>query len=372
MCAKKAVYMPRDDDVDVYIPDINDNDDVGITEAEKATQSAIDSLSSCIEKGYTTRIYRQRGSGKEAMEFVMSEPSDKRSIDELQDYLRDTYGGGDYRFMIYNERAKLAANKLITIATPVKNSVDGGGGINSIISQLIAGQERLYEKITSISNGNNSSNSREDMLREMLLYKELFSQNSDPAVMMKSSLETMSLMHQMINANNTTQHTDNDSDGFTKLIGESLPLFTEIVKTQSQQRAPDHMKQRARQRRTHSKNTVVNTAVVELLKLKNTGTEAADAAELMLDKVAMYPGGSSAIEKFVTRDDVKSHILNSVPQSAPHIDWLIDVVEWTKGFLGHKSKFDSEFTVDDNVQTDNVDTDICNENKIDTDGDTAG
>ena len=166
-----AQYLPAPDEEIVY--SIPEGDDETLTAADKAAEAAVEQLSSNAEKGTIIRIYRQLGSGRESMEFVAKYPADKYSIDDLIEKMQIESGGGDYRFMVYNDKGKIAANKLISIAKKQEKANEENSGLYGLLTAMMDKQDNFARVMLAKQNDGNSN--RMEMLQEMVIMKNLFS-----------------------------------------------------------------------------------------------------------------------------------------------------------------------------------------------------
>lgn len=344
----KAEFLPRDDTIEV-LPLFESEEE--LTAADKAANAVIEELSSNAEKGKTINIYLQTGTNQESMAFVMSHPADKYSIPEIINQLKKEYGGGDYRFMIRNEKGKIVANKLISIAKKLGPEDKGHqDGVYGVLERMMDKQDVFMQRFME---DKNSGDSRMDFMRELIVMKELFSggQQSSPMGQMKEMFEMMALMKEQANPEK-----EEDGGGFTKMIAEAIPLFTTMAQAANQQPLAQTQHQPNPQRRTRQKTKqepqdMKRTAINQLLKMCIAKEHPADVAE----KLSMQIPQSfiPQIEELILGEDSMAKISAINPNVIDHTDWFLDVIEWLKGYLGHPCKYDSEFdVVDDSGQKD--------------------
>jgi len=360
----KAEYLPRNDDIEVLFPEEEQEE---LTAAEKAAGAAIEQLSSNAEKGKVIRIYRQLGSGRESMEFVAKYPADKYTIDDLIDKLKYEYGGGDYRFMIYNEKGKLVANKLICIAKKSTLKPEGGvnNGLYGVLERMMDKQDEFMRRMLG---NNNGEKSRLEFMQEMMVMKELFSPNGtsgSPMGQVKETLELMTMLREEANP-------EKESGGFGEIMKGALPLLTSIAQNaQGKPQQPPQPNPTERPRRTRKKqddNHMQKLAINKLLDLKHHNMTAADAAEKINAEIpdAYVP----QIESLIMGDDAVDRVIAINSEAERHKIWLTDVFEYLKGYFGHKCKFDSEFdeNIDNSEKT--ADNSANESNNINNDGNT--
>lgn len=332
MKKKIAEFLPAPDEETVYtIPEESEEE---LTAAEKAAAAAVEQLSSNAEKGKTIRIYRQLGTGQETMEFVAKYPADKYSIDDLIDKMKHEYGGGDYRFMIYNEKGKLVANKLISIALRQKIESGENSGVYALLSEFMNKQDAFLRQVMAQNNG---TSSRAEMLQEMMLMKGLFSGDDKGSgnvlEQIKELMGAMNLIKEM------SPNQDDTGTNFGSIIKDSMPLLEILARSGTEpqyQGNPNPM---------NFRSIIVN----RLLKACKHGETPASVAEKLCDEIPnkFVP----QIEALVLSPDALDQIAVINPEVMQHGEWFTDTIEWMKGMLGHPSKFDSEFENSDPVET---------------------
>lgn len=342
----KAEMMPRMDEVEVLFPHEEEED---LTAADKAANSVVEELSSNAEKGKIINIYKQTGTGQESMAFVMSHPADKYSIPEIINQLKQEYGGGDYRFMIRNEKGKIIANKLICIARKLDiKSGNNQDGVYGVLERMMDKQDEFMRRMMD---GNKSGNSRMEFMQELVIMKDLFSsgEKSNPMGQMKEMFEMIAMVKEQANPKE-----EDEGGGFTKMITEAMPLLNTMAQAATKQPLQQNYQPnpQRRQRKPQSEQEPQNmqkTAINQLLAMSNE--PAADVAEKLSMQIpeAFIP----QIELLILGDDAFDKIKAINPLVEDKKEWFLDVIEWLKGFLGHPSKYGSEFDpIDTNSQKD--------------------
>ncbi len=361
---KKAAQFlpaPNEEELVYSIPDETEEE---LTAAEKAAAAAVEQLSSNAEKGKTIRIYRQLGTGQETMEFVAKYPADKFSIDDLIDKMKHEYGGGDYRFMIYNEKGKLVANKLISIALKQKINHGENSGVYALLSEFMNKQDTFLRTVMAQNTGQTS---RTDMLAEMLQMKALFSPgdsgSNNVLDQIKELMGAMNLIKEM------SPNQDESGGNFGSIIKDSMPLLEILARSGTEpqfERNPTPM-------------SIQSIVINRLLKACKHGETPASVAEKLCDEIPnkFIP----QIEALVLSENALDQIASINPEVMNHGDWFTDTIEWMKGMLGHPSKYDSEFqdsdplepVKDDLTEPGEVTSIIEDENPAnDIDGDSIG
>lgn len=352
---KKAEFLPAPDRSDTIEVMFNDETEEELTAAEQAANAAIEQLNSNAEKGKTIRVYRQMGNGKESMQFVMSEPADKYTVDELIDIVMRKYGGGDYRFMIYNERGKLSANKLISIATEKTGYENGGkeGGAFGLLNSLMEKQDRLTAHLVDSGKDNTS---RMDFMREMIMMKEIFAGGENTPTksamsQMKEFAECMAMMKEIANP-----EPKEEENSFGKIFSEAAPLLTSIVQSAANNRQNQppvnpagyrpnpNTRQRKKPTQEPKQMNMQKMAINQMLEYCKRGNPADEVAGELVGKIPQQY--MPQIEALILVENPVADIIKINPDVANHHDWFVDVIEWIKGYLGHPSKFDDEFLDD--------------------------
>jgi hypothetical protein len=181
----------------------------------------------------------------------------------------------------------------------------------------------------------------------MLVMKQLFTSesngNNDALGQVKQTMELMSLLKEQANPE------QDEGGGFTKMISEALPLFSEMAKASNNQARPNPQAQhrpnperRTRKQPTDDKNMNMQKMAISQLLAKCLAREKpADVAEQLTGQIPeqFIP----QIEALVLSDNAWDKIVELNYNVVQHKTWFLDVIDWIKGYLGHPCKFDSEF-----------------------------
>ena len=364
--ARAELIRPDEDVWDVKFPDEKPEE---LTAAEKAANAAIEQLNDISEKGKIIRIYRQLGSGKESMQFVEMHPADKYSVDFLIEKIQREYGGGDYRFMIYDEKGKLAANKLISIAMKIEKNDAENGNIYSTLNYMMNKQQEFFNQFMQ---SNQANGSRMEFLQEMMIMKQLFDKpasDSDPIAQFTKFMALQKELKETMNDN------DEDKNGFGSIIRESLPLLTTMAQAASgqvQQPRPVRPAPNVRQRKNNPTNNGVDPemkmAVDHLIKLAEQKQSTGDVADEII--TTLPERFLPQIEAIALTKNPVDHLARFNVDANLHKEWLLDLCEWLKAYFGHPSKYASEFDDDLTSQENSDDNSEHEPNNIQSDGDT--
>jgi len=201
----------------------------------------------------TFRVYRQNEGNSSKMDFLFTVPVDKYTVfDDLLSYIRDNYGGGDYRIHLRGPTDtgsnQLITNKLFSIAEPKKAESQQRNEMTSVVESMMGELRAMREEM------NRAYTERANQPQQA-------SQN--PMDMMKSMVEMMTMMHGMMPQPNQIQPKtlaeqmkelkemrefaeefggDGKSDGFSSLVKDGLKPMMDLIQQETK------MRQEARQR----------------------------------------------------------------------------------------------------------------------------
>lgn len=314
------------------------------TDAENKTDQIADALNTDPEA--FLNVSRQTQGGNSPMEFVGRFPADKFDYAQLQAYLQSNFGGGDYRVMLY-AKGKLRANRLLTIATPVKSS---GTELNqnSALSMVVNKMAEMQDQMTRVLQANIApQTSRMEMMRELMMMKEIFGNNSAPAT------DPFQMLRQVIDLKNELGIGDNNAErepGFGDLLEKLTPLVTAVAantptnKAENEtQKKPQTDKEKAAANMRYELETIFKM----LIKGATKNSDPASYAEMVLDNlnpnlvngVLLQPG---AVEKLKV---LKPEVKNYEP-------WFHLLLEHIKANLGMPSKVSDLYDSDEGVTVD--------------------
>lgn len=383
MNEKKAQFLPAnglDDDETEVFSTIIDETVEQLTAADIAANAAIEQLNSVAENAKSVKIMRQTGRGNESMQFVMSEPADKYSIDQLILIVQKNYGSGDYRFMIYNERGKLAANKLISIAEKISPENNGynSDGMSAVFSQYMNKTDLMLRQL--LGDKKSEGNDRTEFLKEMVLYKELFSGGKTPQQNPMDQIKEVLTVMEMLKTNINPEPEQKESGGFGELISQSMPLLTALAQGATLNRghaAPQNndAKQRRQPKRksNNESDKMLNVIADNLLTEINAGTDTDIVAQKLTEQVpSIYEKKFIA---FLIDPEIVKKLVNVNDKLKSHEKWLIDVVEWSKWIMNIPSKFSkfdgNELTKEKEGTNIDVDSDILENDESKINGDSS-
>jgi len=339
---KKAKFLPYDGDdtIERYSCDEGDDSDEQKTAAESASDAAIEELNNHAEQGKTTRVYLQSGTGKEGMMLICVYPADKYTIMDLIVIIQNERGAGDYRFMIYDERGKLTANKLIPIADPLGGKKGDTLGSYGYLDKLAERQEKMFRDAYRPQ----KTESRADFLAEMLQMKELFANNqpaaqsTDMMSQMKDMITVMAMLKDMAGGR------EDESDSFGGFFKSAVPLLQTLA---SNSRAKPEPK---------AKKPMINMLLENICVRVSSGSNPEAVANEILDTVpAIY---HQQIADAITGDtvDVVNRFAELVSDVGNHKDSVREVVDYLKSELGMESTKTRETAAEGVTETVSGDT----------------
>lgn len=297
-----------------------------LTDADKKTNAIKEALNS--DPNAFLNVSRQSVGGNSPMEFVGRFPADKYDFGELQSYLKENFGGGDYRVMLY-AKGKVAANKLISIANEKK-----GGEMNndSAIALVLRQMNENNRLITDFLRNQQTAAqpSRMEMLQEMMVMKELFSGGSsgnsgNMLGMMRDFMALQNEMRGMI-------HPEEKEEGFGALLEKATPLLTTALGMQNNAQ-PQHQNQ-------HQKNNgqqeqmqfMIKMGIKQLLNAAAKNADAGNYASMIIDQ---FP--QPVINGIISNDASIDRLSAIEPAVKNYAPWFVELREHVKAQLGMPS-----------------------------------
>lgn len=336
-----------------------DEDDDELTAAEQMANAAIEELRSKAEHGKNIKVFRQLGYGNESFERVGSWPVDEYPLDNLIEKIHNEYGGGAYRFMVYDERGKVAANKLIKLAVKIDKSKTGDTGADafSLLNNVMEKQDKMTQYLLSNKNTDSESgDSRMNFMKELVIMKEIFDgPKVDPATVqtpMQQMKEMLTVMTMLKEAANPVTEKEDDGGSWTSMLKEAFPLLNTVAQaslTNRQQPVPAQHRQSNQKKRRQRKpqqpqneeNSVRAKAIAILLEKCLNGEPADHVAKEIYEQIPKF--AMPQIETLVLSDDPLAEMVEINHAVNDHAEWFTDCIEWLKGYLGYDCKYDDEF-----------------------------
>lgn len=336
-------FLPNESEITVIDYDTDISGEENLTDADKKTDAIAEALKTDSEA--FLNVSRQSQGGNSPMEFVGRFPADKYDFGQLQSYLQSTYGPGDYRVMLY-AKGKVKANRLLSIAAPIKKNDEIISGQTDQLSLVLREFQKMQaQMMTLVQQQNNGGNSRREMLEEMLMYKQLFSSNNGPSTGIKDIIETVSGLKELgINIGGNSD----DEDGFGKLLDKATPLIEAAIHA-PRQPTPQY-KQNPVQ--PNMMNFAIAQGVKTMINAASKNSDPGMYAPLIVDN--FNPG---QIKNFFVDPNGFNVIKGINPEVEKYKAWFDDLAEHVKALIGMPSKFTDLY---DDDEGDIVDADDIN------------
>lgn len=322
---KNAQFMPRDD---IQLIEFDTPIDQPHTDADDKADDLISALRD--DKEAFVNVMRQPFGGNSRMEFVERIPADKYDYGQLMHYLGTTYGGGDYRLMVYAS-GKLKGNKLQSIAAkikPDKQGVTAGGEaaniLSTVLQQIEANNARMMQMMQQMAT---PQSNRTEMLQEMLLYKQLFDKPSGGLGELTQAITALKELGVPIG--NTIEH--EKEEGFGDLLSKMTPAIEAIVTANN--RMPPIDPQKARQSQMNMIQKVALKAKLEPFikaSLKKSAPEA--YAEMLVDQM-----DESTLKQYIAAPTAIDDLCKLDPRIVANREWFVLLGEHVKAMLGMPS-----------------------------------
>lgn len=371
MVTKTAELLLESDIDDVYVTGTQNEVEDTRTDAEKKIDAIAQALSEDLNA--FINVSRQLHGGSSPMEFVGRYPADKYDFGQLQAHLQSTYGGGDYRCMLY-ANGKVRANKLLAIATPKTtdtNRPTPTGELGQFMTGVMDRMESMQNNMMQMMQGNQSgANSRQDFMQEMIMMKQFFTNDnqtspSNPMNQMKEFFEMREMFKESIIGDGKSE--DDGFGGFGSLLEKASPLFEALANnaanTPPKPTGPTDEQKQAHMRKQQQKQII--GGIKQLIMMAQVNADPGTCAELVLEKLP-----EKAIQAFIVAPDALEKLAKIVPEVRPVGEWFLLLGEHVKAMLGLPSTVSEQYVDDeltvankgDNV-AENTDKDLSPENE---------
>ena len=316
------------------------------TDAEKKVDAIREALNSDPEAFLS--VARQLNGGNSSMEFVGRFPADKYDLAQLQAYLQSHFGGGDYRVKLY-AKGKIAANTLLSIAKQVEEMSSNKLNENNALSAVLTRVDNMQQQMMAFMQQQNSGQSRKEMLEEMLMYKQLFSDGGNSRDPLQQLRDIMALQQDL--GLGGLPAPEEKEPGFGGLIEKLTPLITaamqqpvQITPQQHPQPHPQqpHHQQRQQNQQANQMQFMLKTGIKTLLTAAQKGSDPGMYADLILDQLPQ-----EFINQLLAMPDPMAAMSAYEPQITAHKEWFANLIEHVKGQLGMPSIFAHLYSGDD-------------------------
>lgn len=328
----KAQLITANDDITDVFDTVIDDDTGKKTSQQARLEDIIEDLNN-TDNDATMSVYRQSPlGGKAAMTFLASFAPDKYTMDELQLWLRDNFGSGDYRVQI-RSGGRIRANKLISVEAPkvetdIRHPTSEAGEVLNVVMQAIEKQNQMLAAALQTN-----QTSEDDLLRRMVTYKQLFSSDSGGNTIGQIR-DTLALVEDL------RGEVEPKDDGFGAVIDKLAPIAEAVAKNPQPQPQPQPQqpKQNPSPRQGHKSMNILHAGLATLLRAAKKGADTGFYADFILDqlpaeKVASFLVDKGAFDKLV--------ILN--PDVVAYKAWFDDLAEHVKAQIGMESKYAEQY-----------------------------
>ncbi|PCI44011.1 MAG: hypothetical protein COB41_05600 [Proteobacteria bacterium] len=314
---KKAELLLSDDNItDVYDTFQNEPADSS-TDADIKTDAFLNALKEDPEA--FVNVSRQLTDGKSAMEFVARYPADKYDYGQLQEHLKISYGGGDYRLLLYSN-GKIKANKLISIACQLSEASTGNTALMQTVLDAIQKQNTQIMHLMSERHRVESPPSEGDFLARMVQYKALFSSDGQSGNGLEQLTQSMDVLKSLgINVGGVQAEKES---GFSELLEKATPLITAAIQQPNVQPEiqDNNIKKKPNMKMQNGINILINAAK------KNADPEV--YAALIIDQI-----NNDILINMLLSDDVLKKLINFNRGVSAHMQWFDTLIIHVKNLL---------------------------------------
>lgn len=317
-------FLPHPDNVeDVFFEDTAEK-----TESEKK----IDDFANAMrDTGADSEVIvkLQRGTGKEPMEHVGYFSPDEYTYGQLIEHLKNTYGGGLYRFYL-REGGRNKQVQAVRIAQAVQRE-EGINGHNNTHSDMHY-LARMMEQQTRMLIEAIGNNQNEDaMLDRFIKYQTLFSGNKGNALgELKDAMQTLEAIGVQVGG-------PKEDEGFGPLLDKLGSVIEYTVQNPS-----NNATQNSRQQKRPDMNAIYRMKLAPLLKAAEKNSDPGVYASLIVDQFT-----PEKINQFFADENALEKIMAIEPKFAHYQPWLVQVGEHIKAIFGMDSTVSGEYVAED-------------------------
>jgi hypothetical protein len=329
---RKAQLITHDDAEEVVFE--TDTGNGPKTKHEQKLEEILSGLNTATENAYIA-LYRQNGSGKESLTFLHKFPADKfEGVEDILEFLAKKHGGGDYRIHV-RIGGRLAANNLVSVESPKQDDPELARGADPAINALLAQMEKqnqmiagLYQQMAEQAKAPAQSQSRKEMLEEMLMYKQLFGGQQSSGGL-GQVMETIGFLKEVgVNVGGIAEEKE---EGFGDVITKALPLLTAAMQQPAQQ--PQRPQVNPAMNQQNALKLQIKMAVDSAVRAAGKGQDPQVFAQMADAQL-----GEKAIE--LAQDPNIFTVLTAYnPGVLEHKQWFDDVLEHVKAMNGLPSRF---------------------------------
>lgn len=282
-------------------------------------------------------IHRILSGGNSPEEFIARFPVDKFDFGQLQDYLAENYGGGDYRVRLYSSnRLVKSGNKLITIAHRKKTVQANPGG--DLVALVLQKMDQQNQMLMSILQKPKEQNSRAEFLDELIKMKAIFGGGGGGGI--DSVRDALGLIKELGVPVGEVQKED---AGFSELLEKLAPLVIHAQPQQIQPKQnPINPQDQQRRQQMNMQQMQLRIGIGQLLTAAKKNADPGHWATTVLDMIDM-----ETVKGFVLEGDPVEKMANIAPEVGSYREWFKLLAEHLKAQMGLPSSVSSEYDDDD-------------------------
>lgn len=342
-------FLQQDGDIEI-IDDFNDAPEQ-LSDAEEKAALLQEALSE--DAGSFITCHRVVGSGNIPEEFVARFQADKYDYAQILEYLKENYGGGEYRLRLYVKgRLRKGGNKLIQIANAIPKQKDQTDTTLSIVMQQM--EKMNQQMLTIMKDKQTGGNSRMEMMQEMMMMKQLFAPTERGGGRSVGGigdiLDTVEGLKALgIQVGNQPIEQE---PGLSRLFDLATPLIQKAMESPTPvpvvQQAPLLSNPQPRQ---PTMNQMIAIGLIPLVKAAAKNSDPALYAPMVLDNV-----DEANIRRFFNSPTGMADLIKIQPNIANHLAWFELLGEHVKAHLGLPSKVDHLYEDEESASVNGIET----------------
>lgn len=337
----KGQFLPGPGSEEIETVDFDTFDSADKTDADDKTDALVNAMRA--DKEAFVNILKQPFGGNSSMQFVERIPADKYDFGQLMSYIANTYGGGEYRLMIY-ANGKLKGNKLQSIAQKVSTDLmrqsptgEAAGILATVLDRMEANNRQMMEMISK----QNQAPDRMAMLQEMIMFKELFAPAQNQQLNMINPLTQLKESMELLQGLGVSIGGEKES-GFTDLLAQMAPVILNMTNqpapspvqvTPQQNPIKDAPKPAPQQtEKKPQMNFQLKAGIAMLINAASKDSNQMTYAEMIMDNI-----DENLIREYITDKDSFLKLQKIAPQVVKFKPWFELLAEHVKAQLGIES-----------------------------------
>jgi hypothetical protein len=351
-----------------YSVDLGDS---GGTDEEEKLRHLTESLQG--EAGAFVSVHREV-SGMNNAEYVTRLPVDKWDHAQILENLRRDFGGGDYRLRVY-VKGKVKANRLFTVASKIGGdggAVSGDSNLRLVMDRM----EKMNQQMLALAGtANSAGSSRQEMIQEMLMMKQLFDSPARGSGGVGELLEMVQGLKSLgIKIGGDVEDSGSGFGGLLELMGpvianmQTKQIVAPVVTGEANQRlvSRETMPKASVKVEKSDMSIALNFGLDQMIKAAAKGCDPANYAGMIVDNVPQ-----SVIDGFFGDDRGFDKLVQLKPAIANYKDWFLLLGEHVKAVLGlHSTVSDLYLDGEDDSVAENIEVKPVDKPSIQVDANT--